>query len=118
MQMDEDVSRRMKDLLDSVRNSSAYRDFEKAREELSCYPDRKQKADQFRREKYIVRNFPADDTMGQRADVSKTREQLRLDPLIDRYLNTELVLCRMLKNCALQILNCADFDLEHMDDIL
>lgn len=115
---DEQVEARTEGLLEAIRNSSACREYMAAREELSKYPERKQKADRFRRENYIVRNFAADDAGRQKADISRMREQLRLDPVIDRYLNAELILCRMLKGCALEILNAAQLDLYGMDDIL
>lgn len=118
MEPDETVEARTEDLLQAIRNSGVCREYMAAREELSKYPERWQKADIFRRENYIARNFSVDDAGKQRAEISRMREQLRLDPLIDRYLNAELILCRMLKGCALEILNAAQLDLYGMDDIL
>ena len=53
-----------------------------------------------------------------RDELYRQRQQLRLDPVSDRYLNAELVLCKLLKNSALQILNVAEIDMSEMDDIL
>lgn len=118
MQSDKEVQKYTDALLGAIKNSQAYTDYAAAREEILKYPDRKQKADQFRRENYIARNYSGDEAAGMREKLYRQRQQLRLDPVADRYLNAELVLCRLLKNSALQILNVADLDLSGMDDIL
>ena len=116
MQSDKEVQKYTDALLGSIKDSQAYTDYAAAREEILKYPDRKQKADQFRRENYIARNYSGDEAAGMREKLYRQRQ--RLDPVADRYLNAELVLCRLLKNSALQILNVAEFDLSGMDDIL
>lgn len=118
IQQDKEVRERTENLLDAIKCSRTYREYVTAREELCRYPDRKRKADQFRRDNYIARNNPVDDSAGERAGISIVREQLRLDPVIDNYLNKELVLCRMLKDSAMKILNAAELDLDGFDDVL
>ena len=49
MQSDEEVQKYTDALLGAIKNSQAYTDYAAAREEILKYPDRKQKADQFRR---------------------------------------------------------------------
>ena len=118
MQSDEEVQKYTDALLGAIKTSQAYTDYTSALEEILKYPDRKQKADRFRRENYIARNYSGDEAAGMRDELYRQRQQLRLDPVSDRYLNAELVLCKLLKNSALQILNVAEIDLSEMDDIL
>lgn len=118
VETDERVEESTEKLLQIIKTSRTYREYAAARKELSAFPDRKEKADRFRRDNYIVRNNEADDLTEARADLYRRREQLRMDPLIDRYLNAELLMCRMLKRSAVRILNAADLDLEGMEDIL
>lgn len=118
IQLEDEIQKATEPLLEAIRESQAYRDFELARAELGKYPDKKDRANQFRRQNFIAKNYSAEDSARERAELYRQRQQLRLDPVIDHYLNAELILCRMLRGCAMQILDCAQLDLENMDDIL
>lgn len=117
-QSEDEVFRCSEELLSAIRSSREYSDYIAARKDLRRFPDKWERACRFRRDNFISRNYPGEDSAGGRAELFRQRQQLRMEPEIDRYLNAELVLCRMLRDCALKILNAADFDLENMNDIL
>lgn len=118
MQADDEVRKCTDLLLSAIKQSPAYAEYEAAREELNRYPDKRERADQFRRDNFIARNYSGDETSAGRADLYSRRQQLRMDPVIDRYLCAELVLCRLLRESVMQILNTADLELDGMKDIL
>ena len=118
MQSEKDVQQCTEKLLEAIHNSKVFSDYVFARDEIQRYPERKERADRFRRDNYLSRNGSGEETAGMQAELYQQRQQLRLDPVIDNYLNAELVLCRMLRECAVRILNAADLDLENMEDIL
>ena len=118
MRTDDEIRNCTERLIDAIRDSSVYAEYAEAKEELDKYPDRRGKANSFRRDNFIARNYTGDEVSAGRADLYRRRQLLRMDPVIDRYLCAELLLCRTLQECAIKILNMADLDLEKMKDIL
>ncbi len=116
--MDAQVSKSLDALLKAVKESREYTEYMQARQLLIQDPDRRARTEAFRRKNYLIQNTESEQMSTERIAIYKDREELRRDPVIDRYLNTELVLCRLLRNLSLELLNVAELDLEFMEDIL
>lgn len=116
--MDTEVRRRMEELVKAIRSSEEYRSFEEAKECLDKEPAKRRQADEFRRRNFEFQN--SEESMSAQAQVAMyhERESLRRDPLIDAYLKAELIMCRLLRQVELGIMESTDLDLDCMDDIL
>jgi cell fate (sporulation/competence/biofilm development) regulator YlbF (YheA/YmcA/DUF963 family) len=116
--MDTEIRHRLEDLVRAIRSSEEYRQFEEAKEHLNAEPAKRKRTDEFRRRNFMFQN--SEEGLSAQAQVAMyhEREQLRHDPLIDAYLNAELVMCRLLRQVSLGIMESTDLDLDSMEDIL
>jgi len=119
--MDGDVSRKLNDLIRALCSSEECREYQAAKRELDQFPEKAAMAHDFRRRNFIYQTSDAAghfEAANERVELHRIREELRRDPVIDRYLTAELVLCRTLRQVSLEILNIEDLALESMEDIL
>ena len=103
-------------LLDAVRNSEAYLNFEHMKKEIAGHPELRAELDEFRRKVYLMQNSSeAYNLMDELADLHKEKERLYLNPLIGEYLNAELHVCRMLQKISMKVLSVADLEIESFE---
>jgi len=119
--MEPEVRRRLNELIRAVRISAECREYDAARHLIDSDQEKRRSADEFRRLNYLYQNCEdtqMPDASAQRTDLYRRREELRRDPVIDRYLRAELDLCRMLRQIGLEVLSVENLDLERMEDLL
>ena len=116
--MDNEVRHRLDDLVRAISTSEECRMFEEAKRRLDAKPEKRRRADEFRRRNFEFQN--SEESMSAQAQVAMyhEREALRRDPLIDEYLRAELIMCRLLRQVSLVIMETVDLDLDSMEDIL
>ncbi len=116
--MDEEVRRKLEELMKAIRESEEYRQFEEVKLRLNAEPEKKRKADAFRRKNFEFQNSEEGYSSRAQVDMYHEREELRKDQLIDEYLNAELIMCRLLRQISLRVMESADLELDFMEDIL
>lgn len=116
--MDAEVRRKLEELVKAIRSSEEYLVFEEAKKRLDEAPSERKRADDFRRRNFEFQN--SEESLSAQAQVAMhhERETLRRNPLIDAYLNAELVMCRLLRQVSLGVMESADLDLDSMEDLL
>lgn len=116
--MDIEIRRRLDELTKAIASSEEYRVFEEAKRRLDLEPAKRRMADDFRRRNFEFQN--SEESMSAQAQVAMyhEREALRRDSLIDEYLKSELVMCRLLRQISLGIMETVDLDLDTMEDLL
>ena len=116
--MDIEIRRRLDELTKAIASSEEYRVFEEAKRRLDQEPAKRRMADDFRRRNFEFQN--SEESMSAQAQVAMyhEREALRRDSLIDEYLKAELVMCRLLRQISLGIMETVDLDLDTMEDLL
>lgn len=116
--MDAEVRRKLEDLTKAICASEEYRTFEEAKRRLDTEPSKRKRTDEFRRRNFEFQN--SEESMSAQSQVAMyhEREALRHEPLIDEYLKAELVMCRLLRQVSLGIMETVDLDLDSMEDIL
>ena len=116
--MDIEIRRRLDELVKAIADSEEFRMFEEAKRRLDAEPEKRRKADDFRRRNFEFQN--SEESMSAQAQVAMyhERETLRRDSLIDEYLKAELVMCRLLRQVSLGIIESVDLDLDSMEDLL
>ena len=116
--MDTEVRRRLEDLVKAIRSSEEYHMFQEAKRRLDAEPAERKNADDFRRKNFEFQN--SEESLSAQAQVAMyhERESLRRNELIDTYLNAELVMCRLLRQVTLSVMESSDLDLDSMEDLL
>ncbi len=116
--MNAEVRLRLEELVKAIRSSEEYYAFQEAKRRLDAEPAERRRADEFRRKNYAFQN--SEESLSAQAQVAMyhEREALRHSPLIDTYLNAELVMCRLLRQVSLGIMESTDLDLDGMEDLL
>ena len=116
--MDTEIRRRLEELVRAIRSSEEFRQFEEAKKSLNAERAKRKRADEFRRRNFVFQNSEESLSAKAQVEMYHEREELRRDPLIDAYLNAELIMCRLLRQVSLGIMESADLDLDSMEDIL
>lgn len=116
--MENEVRHRLDELVRAIRASEEYRIFEAAKSRLDAEPEKRKKTDEFRRRNFEFQNSDQSMSAKAQAAMSREREALRGDALIDDYLKAELILCRLLRQISLTIMETVDLDLDSMEDLL
>ena len=85
-------------LIDTIRSTSIYTEFQNALAELKKYPELKAMADEFREQNYLAYHALTKQVSFADFDIlEEKRIELAKYPQIDRYLKAELALCRVLQ---------------------
>ena len=82
-------------LVDTIKGTSIYTEFQSALEDLRKYPELKALADEFRAQKFLAYHSLKGQVSF--ADLEEKRVELADYPQIERYLNAEVALCRVLQ---------------------
>ena len=100
--MDTQIRRRLDELVRAIRSSEEYRIFEEAKRSLNEEPDKRKAADAFRRRNFAFQNSEESMSSQAQVDMYHEREKLRRDPLIDEYLQAELIIGNAGQNDAVR----------------
>ncbi len=116
--MNAEVRRNLEELVKSIQSSEEYRQYEDVKNRLNSEPEKRRKADEFRRRNFQFQNSEEGSSSQAQVAMYHEREALRRDSLIDEYLNAELIMCRLLRQVSLRVMESADLELDFMEDIL
>ena len=98
-------------LIDTIKNTSIYTEFQSALEDLKRYPELKEKADEFRRENYRAHSALKEPiSFADFESLEEKRLELAAFPQVDRYLKAELALCRILQEIQSRVVTAMSFD--------
>lgn len=85
-------------LINTIKSTSIYTEFQSALEDLQKYPELKALADEFRTQNYLTyHSLKGHVSFADVEDLEEKRIELAKYPQIDRYLDAELALCRVLQ---------------------
>lgn len=116
--MDTEVRRRLEELTEAIRSCEEFRTFEEMKRRLDTEPEKRKRADSFRRKNFEFQNSEESTSAQAQVAMYHEREALRRDPLIDEYLKAELIMCRLLRQVSLSVMETVDLDLDSMEDLL
>lgn len=117
--MDHTVEECTRALLEAVRNSEEYKNYEKIKAEIEGKPEARKKVDDFRQKAYLLQSSNSSiDLLDEMNRLAFERQELRKDRLVTEYLSSELSLCRMLQRISMEVMNVTDFQLEALKDVI
>ena len=105
--IEENISR----LMDSIKESAEYQEFQKQNAILKQNPELKSRVDAFRAENYRVQSeCDADNLFDVVEQMGRESAELRRHPEVNAYLDAELGLCRMIQRIYMELTDGIDFD--------
>lgn len=98
-------------LIDAIKQSDIYCEYEAALKELQKSPELKARADAFREENYLAYYAIKEPVSFADFDsLEEKRAELAMCPQIDRYLKAELALCRIIQEIQNHVVSAMNFD--------
>lgn len=97
--LDEELFLSVKNLVDTIKNTDEYKEFQFQKEKINKFPELKARIDEFRKKNYELQNS------GQSANLMEDAERLQMEnadlfenPLSADFLQAELDFCRMMQD--------------------
>lgn len=98
-------------LVDTIKSTSIYIEFQSALEDLQRYPELKAMTDEFRAHKFLTyHSLKEEVSFADFNDLEEKRAELARYPQIERYLNAEVALCRVLQEVESRLTAGMAFD--------
>lgn len=97
-------------LIETIRSSSVYREYQSALADLQEHPNLKVLADEYRINKYHVYHAESLEDFAIFDKLEEKREELAEYPQIDRFLKAELALCRVIQEVGSSVTKAMCFD--------
>lgn len=91
------ISKKTSDLIHEIKESSIYKEYHSALEDLNMFPELKDLTDEFRKAKFKAYHSDSPVSFKVFDELEQRREKLAEYPQIDRFLRAELVLGRALQ---------------------
>ncbi len=108
-----------KALIEAVKDSDDYKEFERSKEKLREYPELKVQIDQFRKRVYVLQNSDSSiDLLDEMEHLLQERRELYKNSLIASYLVSELHLCRMLQRIGMELFGVTDMEIDAFEDAI
>ena len=105
--IEENISR----LLDSIKESEAYREFRKQEQNLNRDSELRERVDDFRKDNYRVQNECDRNELFHVAEqLARESAELRRNPEVNAYLDAELALCRMIQKICTKLADGIEFN--------
>ena len=99
-------------LIDIIRDTEVYTEYERQKEKVNRIPDLKAKIDAYRIRNFEIQNLSGDDDVFQKIeDFEREYESFRENPIVSDFLSAELALCRMMQEINIRLTAALDFDL-------
>lgn len=112
---DKEAYRLARQLSELIKESEEYRYYRKCLEEIKEQPDLYARVNELRRMNFELQNGSSDRmSYEQYADVSYRVTDLRKNPIVSKFLNSEVALGRLVQTVFRQIMEGIDFDIEFL----
>lgn len=106
-------------LIEAIRESKEYKEFEKSKTAVAEHPELRGQIDEFRKKIYLLQNSDTSiDLFGEMNRLFVERQELRRNTVISRYLTTELRMCRMLQSISMEVMNVTDLEIDGFEDAI
>lgn len=99
-------------LIDIIRDTEVYKEYERQKEKVNHIPDLKAKIDAYRIRNFEIQNLVNDSEVLQKIEeFEREYESFRENPIVSDFLAAELALCRMMQEINIRLTAALDFDL-------
>ena len=109
------IEENIENLLEAVRRSDVYQEYQKQSRRLNQNPELKNRVDTFREENFRFQNESDKERLFPDVeDVIRESAQLRKNPEVNAYLDAELALCRLVQKICRSVTEGIDIDVPNM----
>lgn len=106
-----EVDNEAQQLIEAVKKSRTYLEYEKQKELLKQNPELKAQVDNYRAENFELQNSPDDGHLGERMEAFADRYADFIEsPQVGAFLDAELNLCKMLQHVTNEIIGSLNFE--------
>ncbi len=98
-------------LVDAVKDSQEYKEYQRVREQLHAVPERERAVTEFRRRNFELQKRRDVDLYTEVDRLEREFAPLRLEPFVNEYLAAELAVCRMIQSINYRLMSEIEFDL-------
>ena len=98
-------------LVEAVKHSETYKNYDRARIVLKSDPELMEKVNAYREENYHLQTSPDDGMLEDRIEAfAEANMELSEEPRVRAFLDAELALCRMLQEITDRVIEGIDFE--------
>ncbi len=97
-------------LLQTIKESSEYQRYQKARAKLSEQPELERSVHEFRKKNYLIQNSGNINLFDEVDRLEQENTEMRREPIVEEYLTAELAFCRVVQNINWTLINELDFE--------
>lgn len=109
------IEESIKGLLEAIKESPEYLEFQKQSNILKKKPELKERVDTFRADNYKVQNECDSDNLFEVVEqMGKESAELRRHPEVNAYLDAELALCKVMQRICIKLGEGIDIDVPGM----
>lgn len=109
--MDEELVLPVKKLIESIKNTGEYKEYEFQKEKIKKIPELKARIDEFRKKRYELQNVLQSDNLVKDAErLQNENKELLANPIVTDFLQAELDFCRMMQSVNTCIFEAIDFE--------
>ncbi|MGN0328214.1 MAG: YlbF family regulator [Lachnospira sp.] len=103
------------ELADAIRNSPEYKEYKHFEKIIDRDPDLRRTVDEFRRQNFEIQNsVSVEDVFWATQDLNNRFADMRNTDTVNRYLSSEICLCRMIQDICKDIVDSVDFNLDFL----
>ena len=98
-------------LIDSIKHTKQYLEYEREKEKVNRFPDLKEQIDSYRWRNFEIQNMTNDEELFfKMEEFEREYEKFRENPIVADFLAAELSLCRLIQNINTRITAALDFE--------
>ena len=102
------INDKVEELVSAIQESTEYQNFQEAEREVRKVPGLAEKIREFCWKNYELQNSDADDLYERLEEVSAQYKDFRRNPVVERYLEHELRMCRILQEIHARLAGSVD----------
>ncbi len=102
------INDKVEELVSAIQESTEYQNFQEAEREVRKVPGLAEKIREFCWKNYELQNSDADDLYERLEEFSAQYKDFRRNPLVERYLEHELRMCRILQEIHARLAGSVD----------
>ena len=106
-----EVQKALEQLAQAIKDSDIYREYRRQSEKVDNTGDMREKIDEYRVRNFELQNSVQTEDLLDKLDAfEREYEKFREDPLVEEFLDAELVFCRMMQEIDVKLAEAMDFE--------
>ncbi|MDO5403608.1 MAG: YlbF family regulator [Eubacteriales bacterium] len=99
----------------AIQSSNEYVEYKRLESIIKRNPDLKRQIDEFRRQNFEIQNSEqCEDILQLTENLNAQYKDMRSQDTVNRYLNAEVCLCRLLQDLCFTVVDAVDFELDFL----